>query len=118
MDQLINFYLKQDKVIFWINTLTTLIGVLIIVLWQLNLQSLPFRLPLFYSLPWGEPQLAGSNQFIIIPFLIFLVTLFNLAISWYLHPSQYPLKRIISASSLVFAVLMFIASFRIIYLFL
>lgn len=113
-----NIYKKADKVVFWLNILTILIGVSIIALWQINLKDLPSRLPLFYSLPWGETQLASSSEFIIIPFLIILITFFNLFLSWYLHPSQYPLKRMLAVSSLVVSILMLIASVHIIYLFL
>lgn len=112
-----NLYKKSDKVVFWTNVTTLLIALLILVFWQLNITNIPSQIPLFYSLPWGENQLASSSQFIIIPSLIALITLFNVSLSWYLHPSQYPLKRILAFSSFIVSILMLITSIKIIYLF-
>lgn len=111
-------YSKQDRVVFWLNALAVGAALFITALWLLKINELPSKVPFYYSLPWGENQLAPTNQFIIIPALIVLVVLFNMALSWYLHPSQYPLKRILAISSLIFALLMLASSTQIIYLFL
>lgn len=112
-----NLYKKSDKVVFWTNVTTLLIALFIVAFWQFNLKNLPSQIPLFYSLPWGENQIATSDQFIIIPSLISLIALFNLSLSWYLHPSQTPLKRILALSSFIVSLLLLIASIKIIYLF-
>jgi len=52
----------------------------------LSAKILPPKLPLFYSLPWGENQLASREQLLIIPAIISLIALTNLALSWQLHP--------------------------------
>lgn len=112
------FYSKSDRVVFYLNALALSVAVFITGLWQLRVGELPAKIPFFYSLSWGENQLTSSHQFIIIPALIILVVLFNMALSWYLHPSQYPLKRILAISSLIFALLMLASSTQIIFLFL
>lgn len=67
----------------------------------LLLNFLPTKLPLFYSLPWGDSQLATHQQFLIIPATITLITLLNLAISWQLHQSQIFFKKVLLFASLL-----------------
>ena len=67
---------------------------------------LPYHLPLFYSLPWGDSRLAIHQQFFIIPGILILITLGNLVISWQLHPTQHFFKKILLFSTLVNAVIL------------
>jgi len=76
---------------------------------------LPPKLPLFYSLPWGEGQLATHQQFLIIPASISLITLFNLIISWQLHPSQVFFKRMLLLSPLVISLILTITFIKIVF---
>lgn len=114
---LINFYQHQDSAIFWSTCVSVFFSLFIIIIWVINLPSLPPQIPLFYSLPWGEAQLVNLNQFIILPSTIILITLLNLIISWHLHPSQIIIKRVLSLSSTLTSSLIFIAAIRIIYTF-
>ncbi|MBI2338347.1 hypothetical protein HYU95_04150 [Candidatus Daviesbacteria bacterium] len=81
------------------------------------LKFLPSKLPLFYSLPWGEGQLATHQQFLIIPASIVLITPLNLIISWQLHPSQSFLKKVLLVSSAVASLILTIALIKIILMF-
>lgn len=65
-----------------------IISAILIFVILLPFRFLPSKLPLFYSLSWGEGQLATQREFFIIPGVIILVTLLNFAISSQLHHSQ------------------------------
>lgn len=80
-------------------------------------KSLPPKLPLFYSLPWGEKQLVNHQQLLIIPASITLVTLCNLIISWQLHPQQAFFKNILLSSSVLISLILTITFFKIIAIF-
>lgn len=79
---------------------------------------LPPKLPLFYSLPWGETQLVNHSQLLIIPAIISLVTLCNLIISWQLHPTQTLSKNILLFSSLLISLILTITFIKIVLIFL
>lgn len=44
-------------------------------------KKLPPAIPLYYSLPWGEDQLAKPSDLFIIPFSLILIFLLNLVLS-------------------------------------
>lgn len=117
MKPILNFYQSQDKIIFWANFLSLVFALIILIILGVNFKNLPPKLPLFYSLPWGENRLISSSQFIILPILIVLVTLINLTTSWHLHSSQLLIKRILAASSLVVSLLILTTALRIINIF-
>ena len=78
--------------------------------------KLPPEVPLFYSRPWGQEQLALSWQLTILPFsaLIFFVLDLLLASKFY---SQYPLlAQILVWSSACFSLLVTITLVKIIIL--
>ena len=76
--------------------------------------SLPTQIPLFYSLPEPKQKLVTLPQFTILPFTIALIILVNLFLSWQLHSSQIALKRMLSASIFVIALLLTITAIKII----
>ncbi len=78
---------------------------------------LPFRLPLFYSRPWGASQLVTQQQFYILPLVLFLINLTNFSIAWNLHSSQIILQRILMLSLIPLNLIVTIAYFEIISLF-
>lgn len=90
---------------------------LIIALSTALLNFLPPKLPLFYSLPWGEGQLANHQQFLIIPASISAIALLNLIISWQLHPSQSFFKTVLITSSAVVTLIFAIAFIKIVLMF-
>lgn len=79
---------------------------------------LPFKMPLFYSLAWGEQQLATRPQFLIIPALALSITLTNLMLSWHLKNNQILLKNILIFSSFVVTGILIISIIKIFFLFL
>lgn len=78
---------------------------------------LPHKLPLFYSLPWGENQIATPTQFFIIPAIIVLISLINLSICAQLHPTQTFFKKILQIASLVSSIILTITFIRIVLIF-
>lgn len=96
-------YKKLSSRILIIPFILSIILTIIIIFF---LGYLPPKLPLFYSLPWGEGQLATHQQFLIIPAIIGLITLLNLVISWQLHPSQSFFKRILFLSSIIITLIL------------
>lgn len=81
-------------------TLPIIISLILTILILSMQQFLPFRMPLFYSLSWGEGQLATLPQFLIIPATISCITLINLMIIWQLHKNQVLFKQILLVTSL------------------
>ncbi len=79
---------------------------------------LPFKMPLFYSLSWGEEQLATKPQFLIIPALALCITLINLMLSWHLKNNKVLLTRILIFSSLIATGILLINLLKIFFLFL
>lgn len=102
------------KLQFWTIALPLLLSLLITVLIFTAFKLLPGRLPLFYSLPWGDNQLATHQQFLIIPASIGAVAFFNLIISWQLHPSQVFFKRTLLISSVALSLILTITFIKII----
>lgn len=78
---------------------------------------LPERLPLFYSLPWGERQLVSHLQFLIIPATAVLVILINLTAKKQLHASQAFLKLTLDLTSFIVTVILLITFLKIILIF-
>lgn len=100
-----------------LNLLPLIISLILVFLILLFPKFLPSRLPLFYSLPWGENQLATNTQMLITPALIVAITLLNLLISWQLHPSQAIFKNILKVLSIICAFLLIISLFKIMLIF-
>jgi hypothetical protein len=107
------YYLESDKVIFL--TVTASLGAVVgqVAIFLLKGSELPFTIPLFYSHPWGEAQLATSLQFLVLPLLSLLAILINSIILMHLHDVQTALKRILAISSLMVVILLLITAFGI-----
>ncbi|MBU1031693.1 hypothetical protein KKE03_02080 [Patescibacteria group bacterium] len=80
----------------------------------LSFKFLPQKMPLFYSLTWGEGQLATYAQFLILPAIIILITLVNLVISWQLHHQQSFFKQVLLFSPLVIGLILTTAFIKIV----
>ncbi len=80
-------------------------------------QFLPNKMPLFYSLPWGESQLVEPNKLLVIPASVSLISLVNLIILSQLHVSQHFFKKMLLFVSLANSIILFIAIIKIILIF-
>ena len=108
------FRSDRDKLHFWIGVSPLILSLVLTLAILVILRSLPPRLPLFYSLPWGEGQLATHQQFLIIPISISAVTLLNLFISWQLHPSQSLFKKGLVLSSIIVSLILTVTFIKIV----
>lgn len=117
INKLKEFYLKTDKITAYTILLSLLCTLAIPLLLELNKGNLPSKLPLFYSLPWGESYLVETKKFIILPALTATITVANLILSWHLHDSQAVLKRMLNTSSVVFSLLSLITTIKIVQIF-
>lgn len=109
--------LNLQKIILFLNFLPFVVVSVISLSIPIIFQFLPQKLPLFYSLPWGDKQLANLQQFFILPASIILITLINLILSWNLHQSQFYFKIVLLISSLIFSLILTISFLKIISIF-
>lgn len=103
-----------NRLHLWIGLCLLILSLSIALTVATILKFLPPRLPLFYSLPWGDGQLATHQQFLIIPASIALIALLNLVLSWQLHPSQSFFKKVLIFSSVVVSLILTIAFIKIV----
>lgn len=101
----------------WATFLPLFLSSLMTLFILISAQILPPKLPLFYSLPWGEKQLVDHRQVLIIPACIALVTLCNLIISWQLHPQQSFFKNALFFSSQLVSLILTITFLKTILIF-
>ncbi len=102
---------------FWVVSASLLLSLFIILFIGFSTNLLPPRMPFFYSLPWGDKQLADHSQLLIIPSIITLVTLCNLIISWQLHNSQVLFKNILLYASVLSSVVLAITFLKVVLIF-
>lgn len=108
---------NSNKLYLWIGLSPLILALLLSFTIIILLKFLPPRLPLFYSLPWGDGQLATHQQFLIIPASIALITLLNLIISWQLHYQQIFFKKVLLLSSAVVSLILTITFIKIVLIF-
>lgn len=102
------------KLNFWIGASPLVLGLIITASIFTILNFLPEKLPLFYSLAWGEKQLATHQQFMAIPSSIGLIALVNLIISWQLHHSQSFFQKALLVSSIIVSLILTISFIKVI----
>lgn len=106
-----------NKTYLWLSLSPVVVACLLSFIILLFSPLLPTKLPLFYSLSWGDKQLATPEQFFIIPAIITLITLINLIISWQLHLSQSFLKKVLLFTSLITTLILIITFIKIVLIF-
>ncbi len=99
---------------FLIKLSPLLLAIIISLTIAATFKLLPSKLPLFYSVTWGEGQLAAKTQFLILPASIIFITLLNLIISWQLHPSQSFFKQILIFSPITAGLILAITFIKIV----
>lgn len=80
----------------------------------LKFNDLPSSIPLYYSLPWGESQLASISALFLLPAFSVIIVLINSILALSLFSSIKLLARLLVIFSLIFSILTFIALFQII----
>lgn len=108
--------LRQDALSFWGLSFSLFFLAFSCVFLALFWSKLPPQIPLFYSRPWGEEQLAEKSQILFLPSFAFFVFLSALLPSLRLFPKEAFLVRILLVSSAILTFLFTVALFQIIYL--
>lgn len=108
---------SSDKFFLIPVLITSFSVILIISLFFIFMNQLPDKLPLFYSLSWGENQLASKQQFFLLPIILILTLLINSLIISQLHPSQYILKKILMLSLVLINIIILITAIKILWIF-
>ena len=117
MSKIINYWKNADRY-FLLPFLFSVFFCLLITLTCLILYSqLPSKIPLFYSLPWGEAQLVTKQQIFILPAVLLLVTLINSLLASQLHPVHFALKRILMFSLVCISLIILITTIKILTIF-
>jgi hypothetical protein len=80
----------------------------------IKFNNLPPQIPLFYSLPWGESQIASVSSIFILPVLSIVIMLLNNFLAVFFLKSSKLLSRILVVVSLICSVFATIAIFEII----
>ena len=109
-----NIHSNFNRYILFLPILLSLIQVCLILLFP---KFLPPKLPLFYSIPWGENQLATTYQMLIIPGSLASIALLNLLLSWQLHSSQTLFQNILKATSFICTIVLLITFIKIVLIF-
>lgn len=109
---------NSQNTYFQISLPSIIVCVVLSLMILLIFEFLPQRLPLFYSLPWGEPQLTTHQQFYIVPASILLITLTNLLISSKLPDSYNFFKKILVFSTIITTIILAITFIKIVLIFL
>lgn len=115
--KIIKLLTKSDKFFLFPLTISTFSFLFITIFFFLFYQKLPPKLPLFYSLPWGEPQLGSKEQFLLLPTILILTTLTNTLIASQLHPLQFVLKRILMLSLVFINLIILVTALKILLIF-
>lgn len=76
--------------------------------------DLPQQVPLYYSLPWGEAQLAQASALFLLPTFSIIVGVMNNLLAAFFSNSIQLLSRLLVVFSLVYSFLSLIALFQII----
>jgi hypothetical protein len=71
----------KDKITSISLQLTSFFLLAQVIIWLISWRSLPPQLPLFYSRPWGEKQLASPTLLLLLPILSFIIVSANLLIA-------------------------------------
>lgn len=117
LNKIIEFWKSSDKYVFLPIIISLIFALSVTIFYFIYYSQLPERLPLFYSVSWGENQLASKQQFLILPATMMLILLINSLIASQLHSAQYILKRIIMLFLLIISLILLITAFKILFIF-
>lgn len=89
--------------------------ILFIILFIIKFRDLPPQLPLFYSLPRGNDQLASPILLAILPICSLIIEIINLIISLSIFAKEKLLARILMITGSFTSLLLFITFIKIIF---
>jgi hypothetical protein len=119
--KLLHFILRTiettDKILLYPVFITILSILLLVSSFFITSPFLPPKLPLLYSLPWGEQQLIGKSQFLLLPALIVGMSVVNIALAMQLHSSHSTLKKMLLLSLVGIDIIMVTTGIKILIIF-
>lgn len=105
IDQPITGGIRNDKFFMWSArigiVLQTGLFILIFITWK----KIPPFIPLFYSLPWGEEQLAPKMGLVILVCGLSLIYFTNMSLSYFLLKRSRFLAHVLLSSSALITIL-------------
>lgn len=87
------------------------LGLLII-----KFNDLPSTIPFYYSLPWGEAQLAPTSSLFLLPAFSIIIFIFNHLLAVFLYRQEILFSRILTVFSSIFSLLALFSLVNIIFL--
>lgn len=114
---LVEAFQRSDKFISFSLIISTILSFLVLTIYLIYYPLLPPKLPLFYSLPWGQSQLVAKPEFVLLPGMLLILTLVNSLIVYHLHESQEVLKKMLMSTLVILSLIISITGIRIIYIF-
>lgn len=117
-NKFLHFFKTSDNFLLVPFLISLFIAFLIVSLIFIFYNQLPLKLPLFYSLPWGENQLISKQQFFLLPIVLLLIILVNTFIVSQLHHLQKVLKRLLMFGLIFIDLVILTTFFKILFIFL
>lgn len=108
--------LKHDGVFVWTSRIVLASLLLSLTFLLITWNQLPRQVPLFYSLPWGEEQLADPLALIILLFAAGGVYCFNTALGIFVKQKWYFFMYILLFGGVIFTLFAIITVMRIVLL--
>lgn len=103
---------RLSRFALWLSFfLLCIVFLVVFILWS----KLPPQIPLFYSRPWGEEQLASNYWLLILPFSLLGLLIFNLTLSS-LFKKELLLSKILLWTPVILILLATITIFKILFL--
>lgn len=109
-----NFW--QEKINNYIFRWNLLLIIFQIALLVFKFNNLPQQVPLYYSLPWGESQLAAAASLFLLPTFSIIILLLNNLIATFFFKTIPLFSRLLIIFSLVFSLFASISLTKIIFL--
>lgn len=108
--------LKDDKSVQKLYLVTFLTYFIMIIILTLKWSVLPPEIPLFYSLPWGQDQLAQNWQILLLPLGSLAIIFINTFLSLFFVGKETLMVRILIGTSTFVCILTAITLFKIVFL--
>ncbi|MBI4037706.1 hypothetical protein HY382_01510 [Candidatus Curtissbacteria bacterium] len=106
--------LSRDKLLFLLLSVSCLLILLEVGLILVNLKQFPPKVPVFYSMPWGEKMLGAPIFLWIFPSISIVCVVINFAIISFLSDENKFLKRSLGGSAAVIVFSSFYGLFKIV----
>lgn len=112
----LNDEFKRDPFLRWSLLISLVIEVLSLIALFLSWKKLPPLVPLFYSLPWGEEQLATPLTLLLFLLSGFFISLINLIVAYLVFSRSKFLAHILLAITVMSTCLICVTTVQILFM--